>query len=173
VTVSVENFTTIEIGGAQVYLEFNDSIINVTRWWAPTWDPDFFMPEPPPATLLPAPPDPGYLHISPGKGRVLVSVSKGGLPPTAPWGHDGKIAVLEFNITKGAPPELSSILKINATDTYLLDKTAAEIPDVIIEDGSYTIIPELLPIVALLIFISSTATALILRKNIIQKLRQI
>ena len=37
VTVWVENAP--DIGGANVKLVFDDSIINVTRWWAPYWDP--------------------------------------------------------------------------------------------------------------------------------------
>lgn len=142
VTIWVENTTDTEIGGAQVHMEFDDSMINVTRWWAPTWDANFFIPEPPPATLLPAPPDPGYLHIAAGKGRIEISVSKGGLPPTAPWGHDGKIAILEFTIT-AAPPEdgqLTCPLHINTTATYLLDSIGSEVPSVTKEDGTYSFI---------------------------------
>ncbi|MEM1540477.1 MAG: hypothetical protein QXJ07_03750 [Candidatus Bathyarchaeia archaeon] len=97
ITVWVQ--TTAELGGAQVYLEFDDSIINVTRWICPHGDPDFFLPEPPQATELPASPDPGYVHLAPNKGYIKIAVCKGGLPPTAPWGHSGKIAIIEFKIT--------------------------------------------------------------------------
>jgi hypothetical protein len=140
VTVWVESAP--DLGGAQIYLEFNDSIINVTRWICPHGDPYFFMPEPPPATELPTSPDPGYIHVAPGKGYVKVSVSKGGLPPGPPWGHSGKIAIFEFNITD-IPTEpgetFFSALHINTTDTFLLDPDAVKVPNVIKEDGTYQI----------------------------------
>jgi hypothetical protein len=139
-TVWCENVP--DLGGAQIYLEFNDSIINVTRWFVPSGDPYFFMPEPPPATALPTPPDPGYIHVAPGKGYVKVSVSKGGLPPGPPWGHSGKIAIFEFVIT-AMPPEdgqLTCPLHINTTDTFLLDPNAEKVSNVIKEDGTYTFI---------------------------------
>ena len=132
---------TQDLGGAQITLYFNDSIINVTRWWAPDWDPNFFMPTP--YSALPTPPDnTGYIHVGPGEAYVKISVMKGGLPPSPPWGHNGTIAIFEFNIT--AIPTLqgekySSSLQINNTDTYLLDTSASEIPGVTKEDGYYEI----------------------------------
>ncbi|MGQ9624691.1 MAG: cohesin domain-containing protein [Candidatus Bathycorpusculaceae bacterium] len=145
VTVICEN-VTVDLGGAQIYMEFNDSIINATRWWYVPEAEGGFMPEP--VTALPTPPNPGYVHIGPGKGRIQVAVSKGGLPPTAPWGHDGKIAIIEFNVT-AVPTDgaLTTALTINHTDTYLLDTSATEVPDVVKEDGAYTIIYVLKPTV--------------------------
>ncbi|MBS7281428.1 MAG: hypothetical protein KIH09_16540 [Candidatus Freyarchaeota archaeon] len=147
VTVLTEIDT--DVGGAQIRLEFNDSIINVTRWICPHGDPDFFLPEPPPATELPTSPDPGYVHVGPGVGYVKIAVSKGGLPPGPPWGHSGKIAIFEFIIT-AAPPEgeeLTCSLHINTTDTYLLDPGGDEISDVVKEDGTYTFIYVAAPVV--------------------------
>jgi|Deesub1362B_J571_1020462.scaffolds.fasta_scaffold00167_2 hypothetical protein len=154
-----------DLGGAQIYMEFNDSIIMPTRWWAPTWDPDFFMPTTPPPTTLPQPPDPGYINLAPGKGRILIAVSKGGLPPSAPWGHDGIIAIIEFNITRGPPPTLTTLLDINKTDTYLLDPTANEIPNVIKENGTYTLIPELSTIMMIVVLLTSISVAVIAKKK--------
>ncbi|MEM2567146.1 MAG: hypothetical protein QXH20_01565 [Candidatus Bathyarchaeia archaeon] len=165
ITVWVQ--TTAELGGAQVYLEFDDSIINVTRWICPHGDPDFFLPEPPQATELPASPDPGYVHLAPNKGYIKIAVCKGGLPPTAPWGHSGKIAIIEFIITSTPPPALSCILKINASDTYLLNPENEEIPDVVKEDGSYTIIPEFSALIATLVLISSIAIVMLIRKKVL------
>jgi hypothetical protein len=140
VTVWVENAT--DLGGANIHLEFNDDMINVTQWWAPTWDANFFIPTPPPPTTLPTPPDPNYNHVSPGLGFVEVAVSKGGLPPSPPWGHDGKICIFEFKVT-AAPPEddeLTCALHINTADTYLLDSEGGEVPSVTKEDGTYSFI---------------------------------
>ena len=136
VTVWVENAP--DLGGAQVNLYFNDTIINVTRWWAPSWDSSFFMPAP--ITTLPPPPNPGYIHVGPGNGYVKIAVSKAGYPPVAPWGHNGTICIFEFNIT-ALPPDggqLSCALHINTATTFLLDPNAEQILDVIKEDGTYT-----------------------------------
>jgi len=173
VTVWCAN-VTVDILGAQITLRFNDSIINVTRWWAPTWDSSFFMPAP--ITPLPTPPNPGYVHVGAGQGYVKVAVAKGGLPPTAPWGTNGTIAIFEFNIT-AVPPEggqLTSSLSINNIDTYLKDTANVNIPDVVKEDGSYVIIPEYTMIILLSFFAVSTATVVFLkRKRIIQRLNHI
>ena len=161
-----------DIGGAQVYLEFNDDIINVTRWFVPSLsDSNFFYYGATKISTLPDPPDPGYIHVGVGHGCVKVAVLNGYLPPVAPWGHNGTIAIFEFNITKGPPPLLSSVLKINTTDTYLLDPDGSEVLGVAKEDASYTIIPEFLPLVALSLFIALTAAVVLLRKKkIVQRL---
>ncbi|MDH7563920.1 MAG: cohesin domain-containing protein [Candidatus Bathyarchaeota archaeon] len=137
VTVSVENTTDLDVAGAQIYMEFNDSIVNVTRWFVPAADPDFFMPSP--YAALPTPPDAGYIHLPSGLGCIKIAVSKGGLPPVAPWGHDGKIAIIEF-VIKAAPTSgaFNCALHIDTIDTFLLDPLASEIPNVTKEDGTYT-----------------------------------
>jgi hypothetical protein len=130
VTVWIEGFTE-NIGGAQIHLEFDGGLINVTRWWAPYWDPNFFMPSP--YNTLPEPPTPYY-----GVNYVEVAVSKGGLPPTAPWGHDGIICIFEFEI-KALPPrdgEVSCPLHINNTNTFVINQESSEI-ETNKEDGSY------------------------------------
>jgi hypothetical protein len=126
----------INVGGVQVHLEFNDTLINCTRWIVPSSDSSFFMPSP--YTALPEPPNPGYVHVSPDLGYVEVAVSKGGLPPTAPWGHDGIICIFEFEI-KALPPrdgEVSCPLHINNTNTFVINQESSEI-ETNKEDGSY------------------------------------
>ncbi|MGQ9624692.1 MAG: hypothetical protein ACUVT9_04905, partial [Candidatus Bathycorpusculaceae bacterium] len=165
VTVICEN-VTVDLGGAQIYMEFNDSIINATRWWYVPEAQGGFMPEP--VTALPTPPDPSYFHLGTGRGRIQIAVMKGGLPPSAPWGHDGKIAIIEFNVT-AVPTDgaLTTALTINHTDTYLLDQGGSEIPGVIKEDGSYTIIPEFGSLIAITtLAVITTLTALIKKKKL-------
>jgi len=140
VSVFVENATNL--GGAQVYMEFNDTVINATQWFVPSADPQFFMPQPPAPTALPAPPDLSYVHISSGLGSIgALAVLKGGTPPVAPWGHAGLILTIEFEI-KTAPPvggQVTSQLHINATDTFMVDgDTGFNVPNVTIEDGTFT-----------------------------------
>jgi len=173
VTVWCANVTE-DILGAQIHLSFNDSIINVTRWWAPDWDSSFFMPAP--VSTLPTPPNPIYNNVGPGQGYVEIAVFKGGLPPVAPWGTNGTIAILEFSIT-AVPTEgeqFTSALHINDTFTYLKDPSNDFILGIVKEDGSYIIIPEYTMIILLSLFAVSTATVVLLKKKrIIQKLNHI
>jgi hypothetical protein len=139
VTIRVENVTNL--GGAQVYLEFDDSIINVTRWFEPKLDPAYVF-YGRGTSALPTPPnDVSYGHLGPNKGKVLVSVSL--FPPDPPYfSGSGKVCIFELKIT-AAPPvggQLTSALHINPTDTFLLDGNGLEIPYATKEDGSYTYI---------------------------------
>ena len=127
------------IGGAQIYLEFDDSIINVTTWFEPKNDPQYIF-YGRGTTTVPNPPDAGYVHVSPGKGFVQVGVAL--FPPDPPYfSGNGKICIFEFKVT-AAPPEdgeLTCALHINTIDTFLLDGvTGDEVPDVTKEDGTYT-----------------------------------
>jgi len=142
VTVWCEDVS--EVAGAQIHLDFNDSIINVTRWFTVPESEGGFMPEP--ITALPNPPNPVYIHTGPGQGYIQIAVMKGGLPPTAPWGHNGKIAIIEFNITAVPPPEgiLVSDLVIDNPSTYLLDPNSEGIP-ALKENGIYQLSWEALP----------------------------
>jgi len=128
-----------DLGGVQVYMEFNDSQINVTRWIEPTFNSSYIF-NGTTTSALPTPPDPGYKHISAGKARVLVAVNR--FPPQAPWGHSGLICIFEFNIT--AVPTtpgtmLNCSLNINSTKTFLLDPTGSEVANVVEQNGYYEI----------------------------------
>jgi hypothetical protein len=127
------------IGAAQIHLEFNDAIINVTRWFEPKTDPQYIF-YGRGSTGLPYPPDPGYIHVSSGVGYVETSVNL--FPADPPYfTGNGKICIFEFKIT-AAPPEagaLTCTLHINTAYTYLLDgNTGDEVPGVVKEDGTYT-----------------------------------
>jgi len=139
VTVWVENVTNV--GGAQVYMDFDDSIVNVTRWFEPTSDPQYIF-YGRSTSALPTPPnDVSYIHIGPGNGSVLISVSL--FPPNPPYfTGTGKICTFELALTAAAPVDgqLTSRLRIDSTNTFLLDgDSGLEIP-VTKEDGSYTYI---------------------------------
>jgi hypothetical protein len=136
-----------DIAGAQITLHFNDTILNVTAWYVPSLsDPNFFYYGATKITTLPDPPDPGYVHVGAGHGYIKVAVSNGYLPPKAPWGHNGTIAIIEFIITKTpSDGQLTSSLSINNEDTYLKDTSNNDI-DVTKEDGLYTIIYVAAPI---------------------------
>jgi hypothetical protein len=136
VTVSVQNVP--DLGEAIICIGFNDSVIMPTRWFMPTWDPNFFMPRSPFTCAYPEPPDPGYAHLSKGSGSVQISVFKGGLPPMAPWGHNGTIAIIEFNITAAPPKGVQFTSFLQMGSTTLCDPTGLSLPNTVIQDGSYT-----------------------------------
>jgi hypothetical protein len=141
--VSVWVSNAPDLGGANIKMYFNDSIINVTQWSAPMSNSSYiFYGLSGGSTALPSPPDPGYKHLSAGRGSVEVAVAKGELPPRAPWGHSGLICIFEFNITAvpAAPGTmLNCSLNINSPGTFLLDPTGSNIPGVILQDGYYEI----------------------------------
>jgi hypothetical protein len=137
-----------DLGGAEVYMEFNDSIINCTRDIVPLSDPNFFYPNPPNPTILPAPPNPGYVHLGAGLARVQVAISNPSLPPAAPFGGSGLIVIYEFKVTLAPPPggQLTCSLHINSPmNTFLLDANGNNVPDVVLSDGSYAITGPSLP----------------------------
>jgi hypothetical protein len=129
-----------DLGGANIHMEFNDSMINVTRWFEPTGNSSYLF-FGMPSAALPGPPNPGYLHLGPNRARVEVAVSKGGNPPTAPWGHSGLASIFEINITAvptNAGDKFTSALTMNTGDTFLLDPTATPI-DATVVDGYFEI----------------------------------
>jgi hypothetical protein len=78
VTIWVEN--SPPVGAWQVYMEFNDSVINATRWFEPTWDPSYMF-YTKTTSAMPTPPTPMYRHISAGRGSVMVAASLFPPPP--------------------------------------------------------------------------------------------
>jgi hypothetical protein len=76
----------------QVYMEFNDSVINVTRWIEPAIDPQyvFYWKT---TSANPTPPDSGYVHLGPSTARVQVG---GALWPPGvqePASGNGKLCI--------------------------------------------------------------------------------
>jgi hypothetical protein len=144
VTVWTENAPNV--GGAQVYLEFNDTILRVSRWFEPKNDPQYiFFGKG--TSALPTPPnDVNYQHLGPNRGRSLVSVSL--FPPTPPYfTGSGKICIFELNITKvpTEPGKFTSGLIINSGETFLLDGDTGNEITVTKENGSYEISKEVAP----------------------------
>lgn len=126
VTVRVENVSNL--AGFQVRIFYNDSIVNVTRWFEPTWDSQYVF-RGNTTMAVPSPPNVSYDHIGPGNGSAMIFVTL--MPAGQPtFTGSGKLCIFEFNIT--AKPEegqtLSCALAINNIDTYLLDPDIEEIP---------------------------------------------
>jgi hypothetical protein len=139
VTIWIHN--SPPIAAWQVCLEFNDTFLQCTRWIEPTSDSQYFF-YGSSTSANPTPPNPGYVHISLGRGRILVASNLFPTPPAQPpRSGSGKLCMLEFNIT-ALPPNWNSVwssLKINLSDTILLDPIAQEVEDLIKQDGSCTI----------------------------------
>jgi hypothetical protein len=170
--VSIWCNASVAIGGAEVYMEFNDSIINCTRDIIPLSDPNYFYPNPPNPTVLPAPPNPGYVHLGLGLGRVQVAVSNPSLPPAPPFGHNGLIVIFEFNVTSAPPPggNLTCSLHLNSPiNTYLLGAAGDVIANVEIDDGTYNFVPEFPTVLVLPLFLGLTVMALAVRKKVSTK----
>jgi hypothetical protein len=97
VTMKVKNVDDMKTWQVGVY--FNDSVINVTKWYEPKWDPKYVFYG---KTTLsaPAPPTVAYKHISDGNGSAGVGSTL--MPAPSPGGGftgNGILCILTFNIT--------------------------------------------------------------------------
>jgi len=164
VTVMVEDVS--DLACFEVMMYFNDSIINVTRWYEPTDNPEYVFQGK--GTLpVPAPPDYDYTHHGAGLGSAHVGVSLFPAPPSqSSFNGSGVLCVFEFSIT--AVPEdgaYSCDLSIDNEDTFLLNSTGDEIPEVSKENGQYEIVPEFSQLLMLLTFIFISMVALAFHKR--------
>lgn len=137
VTVRVENVE--DLAAFQVCVVYNDTIINVTRWYEPAWDPEYVFHG---KTTIPVY---KYTSIAPGNGSAMGGATLFPPPPSQPaFTGNGLLCILEFNIT-AVPLEgetYSCELAIDKTlpyDTYLLDTPSDEIPCTK-ENGYYEIV---------------------------------
>lgn len=173
VTVNVTNVANL--GAAQVHLEFDDTVLRVTRWFEPKNDPLYVFYGKGTQGQPDTENDTNYRHLTTGMGMAEIAVMI--FPPAPPYfTGSGKLCIFEFNITAGPPPPvLTSVLTLhNSTNhgyTYLLDgDTVEEIP-LTLDDGSYTFVPEFVPLLALSLLVTSTTIAVLLkRKRATQKL---
>jgi len=166
VTVMVEDVTDLACFEVRMY--FNDSIINVTRWYEPADNPEYVfygkdtlpVPEPPSGPCF-------YEHIDLGNGSAHAGVALFPAPPSQPsFDGSGVLCVFEFNIT--AVPEdgvYSCDLSIDNEDTFLLNSPGDEIPDVSKENGRYKIVPEFSQLWMLLTFMFISMVALAFHKR--------
>ncbi|MEM3697561.1 MAG: hypothetical protein QXQ94_08715 [Candidatus Bathyarchaeia archaeon] len=171
----------IDLAAWQVGIIFNDTIINFTRWFEPTWDSQYvFYGNVTMATPSDEPyPGGGYYltnfwHIPqwnpnwPGYGQIKVGTAR--FPPPSPgqgFSGTGKLFIIECNIT-AVPPEgvtYSDVLRINHTDTYLLNSEGNEMENVVIEDGYYSI-PEFQVILLLPILTGLASLAFFVKKKL-------
>jgi len=124
----------------QVKMFYNDSIINITRWFEPTWDHGYVFYG---KTTFAAPIPPencAYDHLGPGNGSIQVGAILLPLPPSqTSFSGSGKLCICEFTITAipFGDETLSCLLSINNSLTYLLDRDGGILPNVTKEDGYY------------------------------------
>lgn len=171
VTVVVEDVEDMAV--FQVCIVYNDTLINVTRWFEPRWDSEYvFHGE---GTLpVPAPPEYEYVSIAKGNGSAMVGAAL--FPEPSPGGGftgDGILCIMEFNITAVPPANKTyttelALNKQSPLDSFVLDVPGDEIP-VTKESSYYEIIPEFHPLLILPIFIAITFVALALAKKGIRK----
>jgi hypothetical protein len=136
VTVYVQDAPPI--AAWQVHMEFNDSIINVTRWIEPTTDSQYIF-HGKTTFANPIPPDPGYVHLDSGRARVQVTSPLFPTPPTqAPSSGSGSLCIFEFVIVAYPTNDMiSSLLSIDSTDTVLLEPSGNDINPISKQDGFF------------------------------------
>ena len=123
VTLLVRNVE--DFAAWQVRMYYDDSIINVTRWFEPTWDPQYVFSNET-TMALPPPPDFSYRHytMDNGSGYGWAQVGSMIWPMEQPTFYgSGKLCIFEFEITAipEAGQQYSCTLNIDNRDTYYLD----------------------------------------------------
>jgi peptide/nickel transport system substrate-binding protein len=114
VTVKVNN--VMDMKAWQVKMSFNDSFINVTRWYEPTWDPTYVFYG---KTTLPVP-NPPQVHYVRGQGYIQGWLSCAAALFPAPdvgggFTGSGLLCIIAFKIT-AIPPlnqTLSCVLNVS------------------------------------------------------------
>jgi PKD repeat protein len=115
-------------------MNYNDSIINVTRFFEPIWDPEYVFYGRTTVSVW------AYKHLGTGYGCVAGFASLLG-EEYVPYVAIGKLCIIEFEITAVPPKDCKSscTLNINNPDTWLLDEERNEIPAVK-QNGYYELI---------------------------------
>ena len=114
----------------QVYIWYDENLINVSRFFEPVWDPDYVFYENP--TIFAYAYDPWGLE-----GFACSSLLLG---DQQPFSGSGKLVIIEFEIL-AVPPvgeTYSSVLNINNEETILADRYGNVFPAVK-QDGYYEI----------------------------------
>ena len=119
VTVKVDNVD--DMGAWQVGMSFNDSVINVTRWYEPKSDPTYVF-YGKTTESSPEPPNVVYVHQAPNEGwaGVLSRLSQS-TPPGGGFTGNGTLCILTFKITAVPPIGQTYSCSLNITkpaDTY-------------------------------------------------------
>jgi len=118
ITERVSN--VVDMFAWQVTLKYNSTILNATRAWRPTWDPEYVFYGKSTVGLSP----------SFALGSILIGDSLYS-PPL--FSGSGKLAIIEFEV-KGRG---STVLNITNLDTYLLDYDLNEISGVVKNNGYF------------------------------------
>jgi hypothetical protein len=165
VTVRCEG--VVDMSSWQVKMSFNDTIINVTRWYEPTWDPTYVFYGK--TTLaVPGPVDvmygPGWLGIG---GALFPAPSSGG-----GFTGNGMLCIIGFNMTS-VPPQgqtYSCAFDITGSDTFWIKvgEAVSTLFDTY-DNGQYLMIPEFLPFMILSMLMVATIVAVALAKKSIRK----
>ncbi|MEM3627874.1 MAG: hypothetical protein QXE06_00725 [Candidatus Bathyarchaeia archaeon] len=154
----------------QVKMSFNHSMINITRWYEPTWDPDYVFYGK--TTLpVPGPVNVRYEYVNETSGWIGVGSAIFPAPsPGNGFTGDGLLCILQFNVT-ASPPEgelYTTQLYINyPTDTFWIK--AGESTKRAFDSytpGTVTIIPEFIALIMLIGLVVSTVTVTLSRKHV-------
>jgi hypothetical protein len=167
VTVKVENVDDMKTW--QVKMAFNDSIINVTRWYEPTSDPTYVFYGK--GTLpIPYPPDVRYEHSGTNEGWVGVGAARFPAPSVGEgFTGNGLLCTIQFNVTKLPPAgeNYTSAFDIEwPSDTFWIKAgETAKSSFGTYTGGNYLIIPEFSLIALSTLMIMLTIIAAIAKKR--------
>jgi subtilase family serine protease len=125
--VTVKVADVADLATWQVGIYFNGTFMKATRWFEPTWDPEYVFWNQPEVSA----------------SRIFDGMVAGGAsllyPDQGAFTGSGKLCVIEFEITAIPQPGevYSSTLIMNNPDTFLLDSSLMRDIPVVIEDGYF------------------------------------
>jgi hypothetical protein len=163
VSVLVSDVT--DLCSYQIQVRYDGSIIDVVNATEPVNDPTYVLAAIVPNTLTTT----GHQYNATSHlGKFTIGGSEYPGYTSAHFNGSGLITIFTFNITN-EQIGLSCPLNITNDQTFLLDRNAAKIEPLITENGHYQLVPEFLPILTMVAFMSITAVTLAFRKKYAKK----
>jgi len=168
-TVRVEGVDDMKTWQVKVY--FNDSIINVTRWYEPTWDPTYVFYG---KGTLPVPAPPKVAYGPGGWAGVGSALFPAPSEPGGGFTGNGLLCIIQFNVT-ATPPEgqtYSCAFNITSPQETFWVKVGELVkrPFDTYNDGEYLFILELSPLMILSILMVTTILAMALARKRLRKI---
>jgi hypothetical protein len=139
--VTVHIHDAVDVQGVQIKMDFDDAVINFSRWFEAKGPGYFFGTKF--IKPLPPPPDGNYQHKTippPARGEILVGLIEDPLSQV-PVNGTGDLVILEFVVMQ-LPPKLGNLTSqlhmSYPSDTYTIDSGGGNRP-LTVNDGTYTI----------------------------------
>jgi hypothetical protein len=135
--VSVRVHDVVNMASWQTQMWYDISMLNVTRWYEPTWDPTYVL-YGHPTLPVPGPVNPQYTYVD--ANHAWVGMGSAFFPSGPSFSGNGILCIITFNITAlpGKLQTLSCALDIHNDQTFYIDTASTLILYDVYTNGSYS-----------------------------------